>query len=141
MIKGSCLCGEVAFEADELSSPIGHCHCRTCRKAHSSAFATTARARRDQFRWVRGEGLLESFESSPGKRRHFCSRCGSHLIAEWQDQPAVILRMGAVDSGPESGPQGHLWLSDALPWLRYGPELPCFSRGIDGPREPGESEP
>lgn len=138
MIEGSCLCGQVAFEAGELSGPIGHCHCRTCRKAHASAFSTTARVMRDQFRWIRGEALLSSFESSPGKRRHFCSRCGSQLIAEREGQPAVILRMGAVDSGPESGPSGHIWVSDALPWLRYGPELPHFAQGVDGPRIPAE---
>lgn len=68
MIEGSCLCGRVAFQADELSGPIGHCHCRTCQKAYSSAFSTTARVDRDHFRWTRGEELLRHFESSPGKR-------------------------------------------------------------------------
>ena len=44
MIAGSCLCGAVAYEADALSGPIGHCHCRTCRKAHSAAFPHLAAA-------------------------------------------------------------------------------------------------
>ena len=78
-IRGSCLCGGVEFEVDELSGPIGHCHCRTCRKAHSAAYATTARARREHFRWTRGEELVKYFESSPGKRRHFCGQCGSQF--------------------------------------------------------------
>lgn len=39
MIEGSCLCGAVAFAADRLASPSGHCHCDTCRKAHGAAFA------------------------------------------------------------------------------------------------------
>ena len=131
MIRGSCLCSEVAFETDELSGPIGHCHCRTCRKAHAAAFSTTARVDRDRFRWTRGEDQLASYESSPGKRRYFCSKCGSHLIAEWIDRPTVILRMGAVDEGPEHTPAGHIWVSHSLPWLRYGSELPHFSEGVD----------
>jgi len=137
MIEGSCLCGQVTFQADELSGSIGHCHCRTCQKAHSSAFSTTARVARKHFRWIRGVELLKHFESSPGKRRHFCSNCGSHLIAEWTDRPNVILRMGAVDTDPEKRPAGHIWMSHALSWLEYGSDLPKFSEGVDGPRIEG----
>ena len=134
MIEGSCLCGKVAFAADALAGAIGHCHCRTCQKAHASSFSTTARVMRDQFRWVRGEELLSHFESSPGKRRYFCSNCGTHLIAEWTDRPNVILRMGAVDTDPGEAPAGHIWMSHALPWLAYGESLPKFSEGVDSAR-------
>ncbi|MEZ4356483.1 MAG: GFA family protein [Myxococcota bacterium] len=127
---GSCLCGGVAFEAEALSGAIGHCHCRTCRKAHSAAFATTARVRRAQFRWTRGEELLGHFESTPGKWRRFCSRCGTQLIADWADQDEVILRLGALDSDPGARPAGHIWASHDVPWLRYGAELPGFSEGL-----------
>ena len=97
MIRGSCLCGAVAYEAGELSGPMGHCHCRTCQKAHSAAFATTARTMRDGFRWTRGGEVVTAFESTPGKNRWFCPRCGSHLMAEWRASDAVILRIGCVD--------------------------------------------
>lgn len=135
MIQGSCLCGEVAFEADGLAGAIGHCHCRTCQKAHSASFSTTARVLRDDFRWIRGEDRLRSFESSPGKHRYFCGNCGSQLIAEWKGQPSVILRMGAVDTDPGKRPAGHIWTSHDLPWLEYGSELPKFVEGVDGPRD------
>lgn len=128
-ITGSCLCGRVAFEVDALAGPIGHCHCRTCRKAHSAAFATTACVDRTAFRWLRGEEHLAAFESSPGKHRHFCRHCGSHLVAEWRDQPTVILRLGALDSDPGAAPVGHIWTSHDVPWLRYGPELPHLPEG------------
>lgn len=134
MIQGSCLCGRVAFEAAELSGGIGHCHCQTCRKAHASSFSTTARVARDKFRWTRGEEVLKHFESSPGKRRYFCSNCGTHLIAEWVDRPNVILRMGAVDTDPGARPAGHIWVSQSVPWLEYGSDLPMYYEGVDGPR-------
>ena len=127
MLKGSCLCGRVAFEAGDLQGPIGHCHCKTCRKAHSAAFATTARVARASFRWVRGDKELAAFESSPGKRRHFCSKCGTHLMADWQGQDSVILRLGALDTDPGAKPQGHIWTSHDVPWLQYGVDLPQFA--------------
>jgi hypothetical protein len=129
MIKGSCLCGCVAFEAAKLTGPIGHCHCRTCRKAHGAAFSTTARVARDGFRWTRGDAELRHFESSPGKLRHFCGNCGTHLMAEWLDQPELILRLGALDTDPGARPVVHIWRSHAVPWLEYGPTLTQLTEG------------
>lgn len=79
MIIGSCACGKVAYEADQLDGPVVHCHCDTCRKVHASAFSSTARVQRDHFRWLQGHALIRNFESSRGKRRHFCRACGTHL--------------------------------------------------------------
>jgi hypothetical protein len=134
VIRGSCLCGRVAFEANELASPIGHCHCNVCRKAHGAAFATTARVTRPDFRWVRGADVLKHFESSPGKLRHFCGNCGTHLMAERVDQPTVILRLGALDADPGVRPSRHIWMSDAAPWLEYGPDLPQYAGGTGSTR-------
>ncbi len=128
-MQGSCLCGKIVYEADEFDAPIVHCHCRKCRKAHSSAFATTAPVLRENFRWLQGEGLLSFFESSPGKRRHFCSNCGSQLIAEWIDKPVVIIRMGCLDSEPGSKPQIHIWRSEGASWYDPGDDLPQLEEG------------
>ena len=130
MIKGSCLCSNVHFEAGDLLGPIGHCHCRTCKKAHSAAFATTSRVARNTFRWVEGEQHVRSYESSPGKLRHFCGNCGTHLMAEWKGQDSVILRLGALDTDPGRRPEGHIWMSHDVPWLEYGDELPMFEEGV-----------
>ncbi|CAG9238983.1 Aldehyde-activating protein [Paraburkholderia tropica] len=115
---GSCLCKSVRYEIDSLDSPIAHCHCITCRKAHAAAFATTARVMRDHFRWTAGEDRLRSFESSAGKFRHFCSACGTHLIAERPVQSHVILRVPTLDDDPGVKPVMHIWTSHDAPWLQ-----------------------
>lgn len=116
-MKGSCLCGTVAYEIDQLDMPIRHCHCRTCQKAHAAAFATTAGVMREHFRWLAGEGTRASFESSPGKRRWFCSACGSHLVAEREGQPHVIVRVATLDDDPVARPEAHIWAAHDSPWL------------------------
>ncbi|MGZ7458009.1 GFA family protein [Pseudomonas sp. Ma2-10] len=82
--------------ADTLGMPINHCHCQTCRKAHAAAFA-----------------------SSPGKLRHFCSVCGSHLMAERLAPPHVIVRVATLDDDPKMTPQAHIWTTHDVPWLAY----------------------
>ena len=98
MLTGSCLCGGVAYEADAPLERIVHCHCQTCRKTHGAAFSSVTAVPREKFRWVRGRELLGAFESSPGKFRRFCTRCGSHLMAERTAQPVVLLRLGCLDT-------------------------------------------
>ncbi|MDJ0778042.1 MAG: GFA family protein [Gammaproteobacteria bacterium] len=52
--RGSCLCGEIRFEADGFRPRNGNCHCRMCRKFHGAAYSTFAEVARDRFRWTRG---------------------------------------------------------------------------------------
>lgn len=118
-MKGSCLCGAIEYEIDSIDMPIGHCHCQTCRKAHAAPFATTAGVMREHFRWLKGEEKLSAFESSIGKLRHFCSVCGSHLIAERVNQHHVIVRVATLDENPNITPQRHIWTSHDVPWLHY----------------------
>ncbi|MGH8675453.1 MAG: GFA family protein [Burkholderiales bacterium] len=126
MLEGSCLCGRIRYEVDGELGPIGNCHCRTCRKAHSAAFATTARVPRERFRWTRGESEVAGFESTPGKTRFFCSRCGSHLIAAWDGAPNVIVRVGSLDADPGARPRLHIWTSQKAPWHAISDALPQF---------------
>jgi hypothetical protein len=125
-MKGSCLCGAVAYEIDSLDTPIGHCHCNTCRKAHGAAYGTNAGVMRNHFRWLQGEQSLSRFESSPGKIRYFCSRCGSHILAERSAQPHVILRVATLDEDPNVRATMHVWRSHDVPWLQDDPAAPHY---------------
>ena len=98
MLTGSCLCGSIAYEVDAPPGWIAHCHCKTCRKAHGTAFTSVMMVPRSSFRWIRGEEFLSSFESSPGNFRQFCSRCGSQLVSDRNGQHDVMLRLGSLDT-------------------------------------------
>ena len=129
MLEGSCLCGSVAYAVDAPAGPIVHCHCVTCRKAHGSAFSTVSPVPREKFRWLRGEDLLGQFESSPGKFRRFCSRCGSQIVAERVNQPTILLRLGCLDTPIAERPRLHIWRSNAACWYDPADRLPQVERG------------
>lgn len=125
-MKGGCHCGAVAYEVDRIEGPIGHCHCTTCRKTHSAAYATTARVEKSRFRWLRGEDRVTAYESSPGKKRFFCASCGCHIVAARDGQPSVILRVATLDDDPGLRPQFHIWRSHDVPWLADDDSMPSY---------------
>ena len=135
MIRGSCLCGRIAYQISKPLEVIEHCHCSMCRKSHGAAFATDAIVLREDFRWVRGESDLARYESSPGNHRCFCSVCGSRLLGEPRELPqAIVVYLGTLDDDPEGRPGAHIFVDDVAPWYEIPDSLPRFCKGLDGPR-------
>ncbi len=141
MIEGSCLCGEVRYVAEEPAGPMAHCHCGMCRKAHGAAFSTILPVRSAGFQWLSGEELLSRFESSEGKLRWFCTKCGSQLISTREAIPdTLLLRAGCIDRGYDSPPVAQGWVESAPPWNEISDELPQFERGFPGAPPGAERE-
>lgn len=98
MYSGSCLCKKVTFQVNEKITEIECCHCMTCRKAHASAFSVGVSLASNNFVILSGAEYLNEFESSLGKFRVFCKRCGSHLYAYRPSSPSSIrLRPACLD--------------------------------------------
>lgn len=131
-MRGSCLCRAIVYDVSQLDSAIAHCACVTCRKAHSAAFNTYAEVKHQHFAWVKGEELLASFESSPGKLRYFCSRCGTQLIAQRQNRDHVILRVASLDEDPGVTPEFKIFASHEVPWLSHGEHIIAYAEWEPG---------
>ena len=114
---GSCLCGGVAFRiAGELQA-IQLCHCGQCRKANGSAFAANVPVARSAFELHSGAELLTEYESSPGKVRAFCRRCGSPIYSRRDALPETLrLRVGLVDEPVASRPVAHFCVASKAGW-------------------------
>ena len=74
---GSCLCGQVTFDATGFSNEVAACHCTMCRKFHGAAFGTLVEV--EGLRWNSGKELLKDYQGSNGTVRTFCSNCGASL--------------------------------------------------------------
>ena len=131
MIRGSCLCGSVAFEVDGELTPIQLCHAERCRKATGAAAAPELLARASELRWVRGSDLVRVYEAPlleepPAYRRAFCGTCGSPLPAEIPGSDFALLNPGILDDDPGTREFRHAFVSQKAPWHEITGDLPTF---------------
>jgi len=131
VIKGSCLCGAVSYEITGSFKVMGNWHCSICRKSHGAAFATWGIIDSDQFRWTSGEEYVQGYESSPGRQRCFCKRCGSPLVSTHSGRVGEVV-VGTVDGDPGARPGEHLFVGSKAPWYEIANALPQFEEWPPG---------
>lgn len=130
MYTGSCLCGGVQFRIRTELAPIQVCHCEQCRKAQGGPFATNIPVESSAFEWVAGRDLLKSFESSPGKLRHFCSKCGSPIYSERSSLPSVMrVRAGLIDGPLRAQIESHAYVASKANWWSINDDVPQHAAG------------
>ena len=131
MIKGSCACGGIRFEVDEVAA-LTHCHCSICHKLSGAAFATYAHVTKRKFRLLSGEDLMTQFESTPGSRRNFCRVCSSPAPGQAPYLPTVSIAAGLFDDDPGVRPMLHVFASSKAPWWEIADTLPQHEKWVPG---------
>ena len=129
MPAGSCLCGAVRYEIASAPLHMYCCHCTTCQKATGTAFAVNVLVAKDDFAIVAGRERLANFASSPGKRRWFCSGCGSPIYSYGDGTAFVSVRCGTLDEDPTTRPSLHYYVASKAPWDEIHDDLPQLPGG------------
>jgi len=137
MIRGSCACGGVRFEIDEVRS-LTHCHCTNCRKLTAASFATYAHVDKDKFRFTSGEDLIAHYESAPESFRAFCRTCSSLVPGHASYLTTVSVPAGLLDDDPKVRPRLHVFTSSKAPWWEITDDLPQHPKWVPG-YEPKQS--
>jgi hypothetical protein len=130
-IKGSCLCGAVAFEMTGTPIRVNHCHCVRCRKARGTAHATNLVLPLDGLRFTRGEELLTTFKLPEATyfTHVFCKLCGSSMPRLDAGRAIAIVPMGSFDDDPGVRPERHIFVDSRAPWDDITDNLPQFPKG------------
>ena len=97
MLRGSCLCGDIAFEVDGPFPKLYQCHCSLCRKQGGSVSNTGLIVAASNFRWASGEEGVGTWQRLTGFRSYFCERCGSTVPNPLRDTGYVWVPAGALD--------------------------------------------
>ncbi|ATO18837.1 aldehyde-activating protein [Acinetobacter sp. LoGeW2-3] len=124
---GSCLCGGIQYEVRGPLGDIIQCHCRRCRKATGTAFATNSPIAKADFYLLQGQQLLKSFNTTTGVSRNFCSECGSPIYSVKADLPDVYrLRIGSLDTPIEQQLTCHFYVGFKAEWDDIHDTLPQY---------------
>mgnify|MGYP003618759294 FL=1 len=124
---GSCLCGAIRYEIHGEIGEVIQCHCKRCRKANGTAFATNAPIKKADFKIVQGEHLLKKFASTPTTARCFCSECASPSISIKAETPDTYrLRIGTLDTPLEHKPVMHIFTAYKAEWDTICDSLPQY---------------
>jgi hypothetical protein len=124
VLRGSCLCGGVAYEARRPRAMI-HCHCSRCRKARAAAHGSNVFTAPEGFRYTRGEDLLRRYKVPDALRfgTVFCSLCGGSLPGAPGTSPNVVIPAGSLDDDPGPLPRIHIFVQDRAPWFEIHDDL------------------
>ena len=125
---GSCLCGAIRYEIHGEIGEVIQCHCKRCRKANGTAFATNAPIKKADFKIVQGEHLLKKFASTPTTARCFCSECASPIISIKAETPDTYrLRIGTLDTPLEHKLVMHIFTAYKAEWDTICDGLPQYN--------------
>jgi len=128
-IKGSCLCGAVAFEMTDTPIRVNHCHCSRCRKVRGTGHATNLFVRLPGLRFVRGEELLTSYKLPEARffTHVFCRICGASMPRIDEARGIAVVPMGAFDDDPGVRPERHIYVDSKASWDEITDGLPTFA--------------
>lgn len=127
-LMGQCLCGGIQYQVDALESKMGHCHCTMCRKFHGAAFATYGEAKVENFHWLNGQELLQTFKADNGTSRQFCRVCGSSMTFQSAGDVHDIVEfsMATLESHTSHRADVHVYTEHKASWFDISDNLSQF---------------
>lgn len=91
---GSCLCGKVKVNVEQLTPNVGACHCGMCIKWGGGPLLAVDCGTAVSFE---GEDAISVYDSSDWAERGFCSHCGTHLFYRLKESQQHIMPSGLFD--------------------------------------------
>ena len=126
-LTGGCLCGAVRYEVKASLELIEHCHCSMCRKAHGAAFSTNSVVPTSALKVTAGAEVISEYESSPNRRKCFCSKCGSQLFIRRVNKPEfTVVTLGSLEGELHARPERHVFVESKASWYNITDALPQF---------------
>lgn len=128
VVRGSCLCGEVAFELDVRPTKVVNCHCSRCRRSRGAPHATNVFTRANNLRWTKGAEKVKNYRVPDAYTfsTAFCQECGGLLPALFDKINAYLVPVGTLDTSLDARPGIHIYVGSKAPWFEITDSLPQF---------------
>jgi len=125
-VRGSCLCGTVAWEVEPPLLAMRVCHCSRCRRRSGSNGFVGVMTRSGTLRLLHGATEITSWHM-PGTRLYsvsFCKSCGSP--APSTIPKGSFVSAGCLDDDPGTRTQCHVFYGSRAAWVDAKDDLPRF---------------
>ncbi len=130
-IDGSCVCGNITYEADVIEDEVSLCNCTDCQKFSGSAFRVGVLTEDSRFTLKTGrlKEYVKTAESGGRRIQAFCPDCGTHLYSTSEGGGPKQLRIRTSTANQRNSlvPKKQGWMRSAQRWLTDLPGLP----GVD----------
>jgi len=129
VLRGSCLCGAVAYEVREPFRAVYNCHCSRCRKARAAAHTTNGFTSFGGVRLVRGADALVTYRLPAARffAQTFCGACGSGVPRLDPERGIAAIPLGSLDDDPGRGADCHIYVGSKAGWYEITDDLPQFA--------------
>jgi hypothetical protein len=129
---GTCFCGAVGIEAMGVPLEMGYCHCDSCRSYSGAPVGAFMLWLSENVKVTKGAELLGRFNKTGMSDRHFCTRCGGHVMTRHPSLGLTDVRAAALPS-ITFRPVVHLNYGEAVLPMRDGlPKLKDFPAAVGG---------
>lgn len=128
VVRGSCLCGAVAYQVTAPFKIAHNCHCSRCRYARSAAHASNGFTSFDAVQFVKGEEYLKSYKVPDARffTQVFCGICSSKMPRLDSERGIAVIPLGSLDDDPDIRPIDHLNVGNKAGWHKITDDLPKF---------------
>lgn len=129
-LRGSCLCGTIAFQVTGPVRGVGSCHCSKCRKVSGTAGNAQFIVSADRFTWVNGQDHIETFKLADGWGPARCSTCGSPVPDSYDGGQSMWVQAGLMDDPLNTQIVQHIFWGSRADWeveaeaVQYHDEYP-----------------
>ena len=128
-IDGSCLCGQIKYEAEVDPNDVGICHCTDCQTLSGSAFRVGVPVPESDYTLLAGtpKTYVKTAESGGKRAQVFCPECGSALYSTSVGEGPKVFRLRVTGSNQrhEFTPTSQGWYRSAHKWLNKIASIPA----------------
>ena len=121
-IDGTCLCGQIKFEAIIDPETATICHCTDCQINSGTAFGYVVGAINESFNLLKGELSFYIKLADSGAKRElaFCGKCGTRIYAKPENGKSGFfgLRVGTIRQRKSLHPTRQVWKKSCLDWVQ-----------------------
>ena len=134
VLRGSCLCGAVAFHVTEPIKVAYNCHCWRCRHARAAAHSSNGFTSFDGVRFLKGEDHLKSYKVPEARyfTQVFCDVCSSAMPQRDAERKIAFIPLGSLDDDPGIKPADHIFVAYKAGWHDITDDLPRFGEAPPG---------